>query len=282
MSRLKRLLFLALVCGALSIGIYFVFWSMVAAAVASAETGREVLDHVRALNAGERAWTDCSQDMSIAITDTRGNEKTRVIVMYVKKYPEDARRSTVFFRDPADVKGMGFLQWSYPHGEDQQWLYLPALKRVRQISGGSKTDSFAGSNLSYEDLAIISQILDWSETDAALSVVGKESIDGKDATVIDMTPTGKKIAYGKVRIWIRSSDSVMVRLEFFSPTLAPLKRVGLGDIKLIGNIPTPQSVEVTDLAGSSHTKITISNIRYDQKLGDEAFSQRVLERGAIQ
>jgi hypothetical protein len=118
-------------------------------------TARELLDQVRHLSQTTRKWTDRMQHLQLRIVDRRGGERTRNLVIYVKKYPEDRNRTIVFFESPPEVKGVGFLQWADSHAKDEQWLYLPELKRVRQISAGARHESFVGTDFSYDDLAII-------------------------------------------------------------------------------------------------------------------------------
>ena len=91
-----------------------------------------------------RKWNDRVQHLQLRIVDRRGGERTRDLVIYMKKYPEDRNRTIVFFESPPEVKGVGFLQWADSHAKDEQWLYLPELKRVRQISAGARHESFVG------------------------------------------------------------------------------------------------------------------------------------------
>ena len=84
------------------------------------------------------------------------------------------------------VRGIGFLQWIAPREPDRQWLYLPSLKRTRQISGGSRTDSFAGTDFSYEDLSIMADVLDWGPDSAAASLKGSETLDGQECDIVEL------------------------------------------------------------------------------------------------
>ncbi len=273
MTQAKRAFFGILICA--------VFYGMTTVSVANAETGREILDRIHVLNAAERGWVDCKQEMAITITDKRGNVRKRTLTLFTKKFPsdgEDARRTIVFFTAPEEVNGLGILQWSKPHGEDQQWLYLPELKRIRQISGGAKADSFAGTHLSYEDFSIISQVADWSSSDAVASIVVEGNEESVSAAVIDMVPTGKKVAYTKIRIKVRLVDSVIVRLQFFSE-LGVLKTVELEDIRTLGTIPTTHKINVVDERSRGHTEVVISNVLYNRVLPDDMFSQRSLDQG---
>jgi outer membrane lipoprotein-sorting protein len=245
------------------------------------ETARELLDQVKTLNATTRKWTDRTQQLSLLIVDRRGNERRRELAIYMKKYPDDANRSIVFFQAPAEIKGTGFLQWANAHRNDEQWLYLPELKRVRQISAGSKRESFVGTDFSYEDLAIISQILDWTDADAQATLVRDETIEGAVAAVMEFVPTGKDIGYGRIRIWLRRADAVIVQYEFIDGKGATVKRLTVSDIRPVGAISTAFRYEMQNLQTGSHTRVDFSEVRYDTGLTDEAFTQRTLERGSL-
>ena len=250
-------------------------------ASARAETARELLDQVKHLNATTRKWTDRTQRLQLKIIDRRGSERVRDLDIYMKKYPDDANRSILFFQAPAEIKGTGFLQWANAHKGDEQWLFLPELKRVRQISGGSKRESFVGTDFSYEDLAIVSQILDWTDADAQTSLLRDESIDGSTASVIEFTPTGKDIGYGRVRIALRRADSVVLRYEFVDKKDAVAKILTVGDIRPVGAIPSAFHMDMQNVQNRSRTLVDFSSITYDSGLADDVFTQRTLERGGV-
>jgi len=246
-----------------------------------AESAHELLDHVKSLNATTRKWTDRTQRLRLKIVDRRGNERVRELEVYMKKYPEDASRSILFFQTPAEIKGTGFLQWANAHKGDEQWLFLPELKRVRQISGGSKRESFVGTDFSYEDLAIVSEILDWSDADAQTNLLRDETVDGGATAVIEFTPTGKDIAYGRVRIALRRADLVVLRYEFVDKKGEVAKVLTVSDIRPVGAIPTAFHMEMQNVQSGSHTSVDFSSVTYDSGLADDVFTQRTLERGGV-
>ncbi|MBI4515683.1 MAG: outer membrane lipoprotein-sorting protein [Deltaproteobacteria bacterium] len=248
---------------------------------AAAQSARELLDQVKALNGSTRKWSDRTQRLTLRITDRRGNERVRDLVIYMKKYPEDASRSIVFFDSPPEIKGTGFLQWANAHKPDEQWLYLPELKRVRQIAAGSKRESFVGTDFSYEDLAIISQITDWSEADASTALLRQEEIDGAAAAALEFTPTGKDLGYARVRIWLRLADLVILKFEFDDKKGGVAKVLTASDIRPVGSIPTAFRFLMQNVQSGSHTTAEFNTITYDNGLADDVFTQRMLERGGV-
>jgi len=156
-----------------------------------ATSARELLDQTRQLAQTTRKWNDRVQRLKLHIVDRLGGERGRELTIHFKKYPEDRNRSLTMFESPPEVKGVGLLQWADPHAKDEQWLYLPEMKRVRQISAGAKHESFVGTDFSYDDLAIIGEIGDWTDADARTTLLRDESLDGKACHVMEFTPSGR-------------------------------------------------------------------------------------------
>jgi outer membrane lipoprotein-sorting protein len=247
---------------------------------AAAETSaRALLDRAHQLSETTRKWTDRVQRLKLRIIDRRGGERSRELVIYLRKYPEDRSRSLLFFESPPEVKGVGFLQWADPHAKDEQWLYLPELKRVRQISAGAKHESFVGTDFSYDDLAIISDITEWTEADARTNLLREETVDGRRCYVIEFVPTGKDLSYGKILAWLTADDLVFVKFDMHDKAARPQKVLTLSDIRMLGAIPTFFHMEMANVQDGSRTIVDFSEIKYDTALDDGLFTQRALERG---
>jgi outer membrane lipoprotein-sorting protein len=254
---------------------------LVAAAVTpvGAATARELLDQTRQLAQTTRKWTDRVQRLKLKIVDRRGGERNRELVIDFKKYAEDRNRTILFFESPPEVKGVGFLQWADPHAKDEQWLYLPELKRVRQISAGAKHESFVGTDFSYDDLAIISEITDWTEADARTNLLRDETLDGRSCHVIEFTPTGKDLSYSKILTWLTADDLVMVKFEMYDTSARLEKVLTLNDFRNVGAIPTAFHMEMKNEQSGSHTVVDFNEVKYDTGLADDMFTQRSLEHG---
>jgi outer membrane lipoprotein-sorting protein len=250
-----------------------------AAPVCAETTARELLDRAHELGQTTRKWSDRAQRLTLAIIDRRGGERHRALAINLKKYPEDRTRTILFFEAPAEVKGVGFLQWADPHGKDEQWLYLPELKRVRQISGGAKRESFVGTDFSYEDLALIGEITDWSEQDARTQLARDEPLDGQPCHVIELTPVGKDLAYGKLLVWLRAEDLTILTFELYDKANRLAKVLRVSDIRKVGAIPTPFHMEMQNVQSGSHTVVDFTDVKYDSGMSDDLFAQRALEHG---
>lgn len=243
------------------------------------ETARQILDRRKALDDGPRHWTDRQERMKLTIIDRRGGERVRDLAVYERREPGDEKKSILFFRAPAEVKGTAFLAFTHKGEPADQWLYLPALKRIRQITPQARSESFVGTDLSYQDLDIVQEMPSWTEADAASALRGEETVDGVACHVIELTPKREDIAYEKIVVWLGKDDLVTRKLEFFDGESEPAKRLSQRDIKVVDAIPVAHHIDVETPRKGSRTTIASSDVRFNQRLEPELFTQRALERG---
>jgi len=255
---------------------------LLAPALARAESARQMLDQAKAVN-DAREPKDTSQRTKMTLVDSRGGERIRDLEVYDKNYGHRTRKGITFFLSPPEVKGVGFLSWSYPDKDDDQWLYLPELKRVRQISGATRKQSFQGSDFTYDDLELFDDIRDWTEKDAASKLIReREMVDGVPCAVIELVPQGKEYEYARFLLWLDRKNSTFRQIELYDKKDgALLKTLALGGFETIENVPTPHRIEMTNVKKGTKTMLEVSEIRYNRGLADEVFTERTLERGKV-
>ncbi len=247
---------------------------------ASANRAREILDRRKALDDGPRRWRDREQRVTLTIVASRGAERRRELVVYERRLERDERQTILFFSEPAEVRGTGFLSHSRPGEAAEQWLYLPALNRVRQITAQTRTQSFVGTDLSYQDLDIMQEMPSWTEEDAASELLRDELMGEVTTHVIALQPRRDDIGYDRITLWLGAEDLVMRRLELFEQDATdPSKRIEQRDIRLVGAIPVAHRLEVARPERGSHTVMEVRAATFDQDLEDDLFTQRALERG---
>jgi outer membrane lipoprotein-sorting protein len=247
--------------------------------VARADPARQILDRRKTLDDTTRHWDDRHTRMTFKIVDRRGGERIRDLELYERREAGDERKTIVFFLAPAEVKGTGFLAFTHHGTPADQWLYLPELKRVRQITAHSRNESFVGTDLSYHDLDLLNEMGAWTEADAGAKLTGEETVDGTATHVIDYTPHRDDIGYRRVVLWLGKEDLMPRRLEFYEDGTEPKKRIHQRDVRNVGAVPVAYQVEVETPAVGSKTTIDLSDVQFDLKLEADLFSQRYLERG---
>src|SRR3990172_11909951 len=121
------------------------------------------------------------------------------------------------FISPADVKGTSNLMIEHSDGDDDIWIYLPALKKVRRLVSSNKKDSFVGTDFSYEDV-IGQKVEEWDHR-----LVKEEEVTGQPCYVIESLPKNETVksnsGYGKRTTWIRKDNFVMIKGEILDPAL---------------------------------------------------------------
>jgi outer membrane lipoprotein-sorting protein len=262
--------------------LVWTFCAALAPALGRAESAREMLDQAKAVN-DAREPKDTSQRTKMILVDSRGGERIRDLDVYRKSYGGRTRKAITFFLSPPEVKAVGFLSWSHPDRDDDQWLYLPELKRVRQISGATRKQSFQGSDFTYDDLELFDDIRDWTEEDATSKLVREgEVVDGAPCAVIELTPQGKSYEYARLVLWLDREDATFRKVELYDKKDgALLKTLVLSGFETIEKVPTPHRIEMTNVKRGTRTVLEVSDIRYNRGLADEVFTERTLERGKV-
>ena len=170
------------------------------------EQGLQIARKVEQFNDGFKTET---ATMEMVLVNAHGDRTTRKLRSQVMEQGGDGDRSRIEFEAPADVKGTRMLTWTHKQGDDDQWLFLPAINRVKRISAGSKSGSFMGSEFAYEDLG--SQELDKYKH----KLVGEEVLAGRKSWKIERKPLDARSGYSKQVQWIDQQYMAPLKVEYF-------------------------------------------------------------------
>lgn len=240
-------------------------------------TGRQIMELVDARDDGDLA----TQDMRMILIDKNGSQRKRTIRTLRKDMGEDTY-SIMFFLDPADVKDTGFLTYDYDEDErdDDQWLYLPALKKTKRIASGDKSGSFMGSDFSYADMT--DRPLDFYD----YKLIKETELAGAPVWIVEAVPNTEKeideTGYTKQIVFVRKDNYVVVRSKSWLKKGGRNKYFDVKKLEEIDGIWTPTEMTMTTKKGKKtlHKTLLISdNVRYGQDLDDDDFSVRRLEQG---
>jgi hypothetical protein len=226
---------------------------------AQALTGEEVLARV---DRSEFSAKDSIATVRMELEDKGGAKSVRKMEMYQL----GTEKCLIRFLEPADVKGMAFLD----EGEDAMYLWLPELHKLRRIAGHVKNDNFAGTDFSYEDLS--------SDTFASRLQVQGLGEEG-ERYVLDLTPRpGSDSEYGRVKLFVRKADFLFDRIEFSDKAGKPWKVMTRDDFRPTGKYVQSFHVEVRDLKKNHVTRNFVEKLQVDTGLKDSFFSKRQLKR----
>lgn len=263
--------------GGLSLGLAVAVAGAGSTASGSPESARELLDHARSLDHTSRAWKDRRQKLALVIRDGRGGERRRELVMKTLRGEGGEDKTLTVFVSPVEIRGTSFLQFAHRDRDAEQWLWLPALGRSRQISSRSKEESFVGTDFSYRDLELLTDVLEWNEEEARSSLLGSETLDGTELVKIELVPVRKDVGYRRIRLALSRPDLVIRRMEFFGEGEAPRKVLRLDGIEMVGVVPTARRLEMSQPAASTSTVVDVSDVHYDQGFSPDSFTQHALE-----
>jgi outer membrane lipoprotein-sorting protein len=174
----------------------------------------------------DTGYEDYTASILMTLRNKHGQESDRRMRIMVLEVDGDGDKSLTIFDDPKDVKGTAFLTFSHKTSDDDQWLYLPALKRVKRISSSNKSGSFMGSEFSYEDIA--SQELEkytyrWIRDDV---------YDGKDCFVVGYYPVdAKNSGYTRQVTWLDKDEYRIWKVEYYDRKDSHLKTLTFSGYK---------------------------------------------------
>ena len=248
--------------------------SISGAAVSEALTGREIMERNEEQNKGE----DEFNETSMKLVNKRGQERNRKIDYYSKTGKDDNDKILIRFVEPADVKGVGLLTIEHSDRDDDQWLYLPALKKVRRISSSDQGDSFMGTDYTYEDIR--SEKLDKHKYE----LVGSEVIDGYDCYIIEALPATeeqkKDSGYSKRTLWVRKDIFLVVKIEYFDKKGELFKtEVNNNIVEAAPNLYRANLMKMENHKTGHSTTISFDERKMNSGLPDKIFTERTLKRG---
>jgi outer membrane lipoprotein-sorting protein len=183
------------------------------------------------------------------------------------------------FLSPPDVKGTVTLLIENGDKDDDIWVYLPALKKVRRLVSSNKKDSFVGTDFSYGDV-IGHKVEEWNHT-----LLKEEEADGHSCYVIESTPKSDAIkessGYVKRVGWIRKDNFVTIKGEFWDQGGQPLKTVKASDVQLVDKERgrwQPMRLEATNTQTGHKTVIQFEGFTVKPDIEDEFFTTRYMEQ----
>ncbi|RKY03475.1 outer membrane lipoprotein-sorting protein [Candidatus Poribacteria bacterium] len=233
-------------------------------------TGEEVMRRVKGRDDGE----DMIADTTMKLINKRGQVRVRKVRMFRKDY-EDGVRKIIFFLAPADVKGTAFLSWDPSEGEGAQWIYIPALRKVRRIASSRRGDYFMGTDFTYEDLG------EWRVEDYRHKLIGEEVVDGHKCYVVESVPKEKgKSVYGRKVAWVREDIWMIVRADFYDKKGRFIKRMTVPRVEKVNGIWTAMELRMDNERKRHKTIILIEDVKYNTGIPDDMFTQRAMIRGA--
>lgn len=177
----------------------------------------------------DQGFANSSVNLKMILKNRHGQETTRLMTTKTLEGAVDGDKSLITFNSPRDVKGTATLTYTHKTTADDQWLYLPAIKRVKRIASDNKSGPFMGSEFAYEDLS--SQEIE----KYSYKYVKDESINGAATHVVERDPVDPKSGYTKQVVWYNQKNFRIEKMEFYDRKGELLKTLNYSDYKLYLN-----------------------------------------------
>lgn len=215
---------------------------------------------------------------TMILIDKKGNKKTRKIEMYTKK-TEEGQNTFIEFLEPADVKGTKFLTIAHKNSDDEQRIYLSALKKVRMISSSNKDGEFMGSDLYYYDM----EDRDYEDHTYQLleenAAINDKAFDGMNFYVLEVVPKDKDAPYSRTKMWVNKDSYFVYKIEAYDKKYDRLlKTIMILEVKNIKGVLTATKTIVINNKEGSKTLLAMNEIKINIGIKESIFTVRNLEK----
>lgn len=225
---------------------------------------------------------DSRAELRMKLFDRRGRVRDRALTLLTLRRPE-GDRSLIRFTYPNDIRGTGFLVWAHPAGDDERFLYLPSLGRVRRIAGSEAQESFVGSDFSYEDIggrefddytyALVGdnpENASWTGPDGAARPAYRLESRRKDTSV----------EFPRVVSLVLKDSFVVAQADIYNRRGEKQKAYTVRRLERVQQIWTVLESVMTDDLDRTRTELLVGKVTYNTGLTEAAFTRRQLEGAA--
>lgn len=221
----------------------------------------------------DTGFGDLTSDMTMELRNKHGDKSVRTISIKTLEVIGDGDKSLSVFNEPADVKGTAFLTFSHATIPDEQWLYLPALKRVKRINSKNKSGPFMGSEFAYEDIG--SQEIE----KYTYKYLRDENYNGVDCFVVERYPAYEHSGYTRQVTWINKAEYRPEKIVFYDRKNALLKTLTYnGYHQYLDKYWRADEMLMENHQTEKSTLLTWSNYKFKTGLKDDDFNRNSLQR----
>lgn len=233
--------------------------------------GLEIAKERKQRNIG---WETSVSDMTMILRSASKKESLRKMNISTLEVADDGDKGLTVFEQPADVRGTRFLSHSHTVGSDDQWLYLPALKRVKRIASRNKSGPFMGSEFAYEDMSSF-------ELEKYKFNYLRDEVCGNNLTcfVVEQFPTDKNSGYTRQIVWVDQTEYRVMKTEFYDRKDSLLKTLVNSNFEqYLGQYWRPNSLKMVNHQSGKSTDLIVEDLEFKVELTDKDFDKNRLAR----
>jgi len=239
-----------------------------------AETAQEKgLAIAKERKARDIGWGDSTAKAEMILRNAKGDQTVRKMKIKALEMSSDGDKALTIFQQPRDVKGTAFLSFSHAVKSDEQWMYLPALKRVKRISSRNKSGPFMGSEFAFEDLS------SFEIEKYTYKYLKDETINGELCFVVELDPVDKNSGYTRQLIWIDQSHYRAQKIEFYDRKNSLLKTLTMSDYQLyLDKFWRANKQNMVNNQTDKSTDYIIHELVFNKGLSEKDFNKATLKR----
>ncbi len=228
-----------------------------------------------ALEADRRdvGWQDVSAELSMVLRNKHGQESRRELRIKTLEMADDGDQSLTIFDSPRDIAGTAFLSYTHALRPDDQWLYLPALKRVKRIASANKSGPFVGSEFAYEDLSsaeVKKYRYRW---------LRDEPLGARLTHVLEQIPAYEHSGYTRRVVWLDQGMLQPLKVEFYDRKNTLLKTLEITDYaQYLAQYWRPARMHMQNHQSGKATELKWANYQFRRGLTARDFDQNTLKR----
>ena len=240
----------------------------------SAETStQQGLVIVQEADRRDTGWEDSKADMIMTLRNRHGEESVRHVRVRNLEVQGDGDKSLSIFDKPRDIKGTAVLTWSHALEPDDQWIFLPALKRVKRIASKNKSGPFVGSEFAYEDIA--SQEVE----KYTYNYLGEEECGNLECFVIERKPAYEYSGYTRQLVWYDKDHYRIQKIDYYDRKDTLLKTLTLSDYKqYLDKFWRASVMFMNNHQTQKQTRLEWENYSFKNGFSDRDFDTNTLKR----
>jgi outer membrane lipoprotein-sorting protein len=234
-----------------------------------ARRGRKIVEEAERRDTG---WGDMSARVDMILREADGRERQHQLRILTLEGNEDGDRTLVTIESPRDIRGTALLTHAHPDGPNDQWIYLPALRRVKRVAAAGRTASFLGSEFTYEDLGV--QEIDRFE----YRVLDIEKIEGVQCARVERTPLEADSESARQVLWFDLEAYRVMRVEYFDAGGEPIKTLDVTGYRAYGAYWRADRMLMTNHRSGRSTTLSWQDVQFGAGLTERDFDRRALDR----
>ncbi|WP_430456795.1 outer membrane lipoprotein-sorting protein [Rheinheimera sp.] len=239
----------------------------------AADDGGKGLTIAKERVARDEGWKDSESKTTMVLRNAQGEENKREIRSISLEVANDGDKGLTIFDEPKDVRGTAFLNHSHTGKPDDQWLYLPSVKRVKRIASRNKSGPFMASEFAYEDLS------SFELAKFKFTWLRDDTLDGEAVFVVEQVPVDEFSGYSKSVVWLDQAEYRARKIEFYDRKNALLKTLVMSDYKqYLNKYWRPLKLQMTNHQTGKSTDLLVRDIEFGKGRTDADFDTNALQR----